>query len=328
MAIHIERRKFLATLVGAAAWPLAAGAQREPARIAFLGSGAAASSQIFLDAFKQGLGDHGMTEGRDYAVDVRWADGNYDRFPQLAHEVVRQNPNVIMATTIAAVRAAQRATSTIPIVMTTINDPVGANLIASLSRPGGNTTGIANLTEDVTPKVLEILLALVAKPKAIAVLYNPANPSNPIFLDKVRALTGPIGVTVVPWELGTLRALDVTFETLAQARLDALQVINDATILDRREQIVALATAHRLPTVSSFPEFTDVGAIAGYGPSRLDLYRRSAYYVRKILDGAKPADLPVEQPTRIEFSVNLKTAKSLGITVPDSLLVRADRVIE
>jgi putative tryptophan/tyrosine transport system substrate-binding protein len=274
------------------------------------------------------LGDHGMIEGRDYSLDVRWAEGDYDRFPELAREVVRQNPSVIMVTTISAVRAAQRATSTIPIVMTTINDPVGANLIASLPRPGGNTTGVANLTEDVTAKVLEILLALMPTAKIIAVLFNPANPSNRVFLEKVRALTSLIGATVIPGELKTSSALDPTFETFAQARPDALQVISDATILDLRERIMALASAHRLPTVTSFPEFTDAGAIAGYGPRRLDLYRRSAYYVRKILDGTKPADLPVEQPTRIELSVNMKTAKALGITVPESLLVRADRVIE
>ncbi|MFL4986247.1 MAG: ABC transporter substrate-binding protein, partial [Xanthobacteraceae bacterium] len=220
----MKRRAFILALGGAAAWPLAAHAQREPARIAFLGSGAAASSRIFLDAFKQGLGDHGMTEGRDYSLDVRWAEGVYDRFPALAREVVRQNPSLVMVTTIAAVTAAQRATSTIPIVMTTINDPVGANLIASLSRPGGNTTGIANLTEDVTAKVLEILLALVPTAKTVAVLFNPANPSNRVFLEKVRALTSPIGVTVTPGELNTSSALDLTFEALAQTRPDALQV--------------------------------------------------------------------------------------------------------
>ncbi|MFL5105330.1 MAG: ABC transporter substrate-binding protein [Xanthobacteraceae bacterium] len=324
----MKRRAFILALGGAAAWPLAARAQREPARIAFLGSGAAASSRIFLDAFKQGLGDHGMTEGRDYSLDVRWAEGVYDRFPALAREVVRQDPSVVMVTTIAAVTAAQRATSTIPIVMTAINDPVGANLIASLSRPGGNTTGIANLTEDVTAKVLEILLALVPTAKTVAVLFNPANPSNRVFLEKVRALTSPIGVTVIPGELTTSAALDLTFEALAQTRPDALQVINDATILDLRERIMTLASAHRLPTVTSIPEFTDAGALAGYGPPRLDLYRRSAYYVRKILDGAKPADLPVEQPTRIELSLNMKTAKALGIILPESLLVRADRIIE
>jgi putative tryptophan/tyrosine transport system substrate-binding protein len=212
--------------------------------------------------------------------------------------------------------------------MTAINDPVGANLIASLSRPGGNTTGIANLTEDVTAKVLEILLALVPTAKTVAVLFNPANPSNRVFLEKVRALTSPIGVTVTPGELNTSSTLDLTFEALAQTRPDALQVINDATILDLRERIMTLASAHRLPTVTSIPEFTDAGALAGYGPPRLDLYRRSAYYVRKILDGAKPADLPVEQPTRIELSLNMKTAKALGIILPESLLVRADRIIE
>jgi len=342
----MRRREFVG-LLGAtvAAWPLAArtalasqaSGQRGDSkvqppervrRIALLGSGAAPSSSIFVDALKQGLAENGLLEGQDYALDIRWADGEYGRFPALAAEVVKQNPSVILATTIAAVRAAQRASPMIPIVMTTINDPVGAGLVASLARPGGNTTGIANLSEDVTPKVLEILRVVVPEATTIATLLNPANPSNLAMLDKIRAYAATVGARIQSVELNTPGDLEAVFDDIVGQRPDALLVINDAAILDLRERIMALALHHRLPVASSFPEFTDAGALVGYGPPRLELYRRSAYYVKRILDGAKPADLPVEQPTRIELSVNLKTAKLLAIPLPDSLLARADRVVE
>ena len=327
----MRRREFIRLLAATvAAWPRAARAQppERVRRIALLGSGAAQSSGIFVDALKQGLFENGLVEGRDYALDIRWADGEYGRFPALAAEAVKQNPSVILATTIAAVRAAQRASPMIPIVMTTSNDPVGAGLVASLARPGGNTTGIANLSEDVTPKVLEILRVVVPSATTIATLLNPANPSNLAMLDKIRAYAATVGAAIQPAELNTPGDLETVFDDIVGQRPDALLVINDAAILDLRERVMALALQNRLPVASSFPELTDAGALVGYGPPRLELYRRSAYYVKRILDGAKPADLPVEQPTRIELSVNLKTAKLLGISLPDSLLARADRVIE
>jgi putative tryptophan/tyrosine transport system substrate-binding protein len=259
---------------------------------------------------------------------IRWAEGEYGRFPALAAEVAKQNPSVIVATTIAAVRAAQRASSTIPIVMTSINDPVGSGLVASLARPGGNTTGNANLTEDLTPKVLEILRAIIPTATAIATLFNPLNPSNLAILDKIRAYAGTVGATVQPSEFKAPGDLEHAFAAIVRERPHALLIINDFMILDMREEIMALALQHRLPAASSFPEFTDLGALAGYGPSRLALWRRSAYYVKRILEGAKPADLPVEQPTGIELSVNLKTANALGIAISDSFLARVDRVIE
>lgn len=328
----MKRRDFIQAFGGAVAslglWPATARAQPKPARIALLGSGAAQSSRIFVDALKQGLADNGLIEGQGYVLDIRWAEGEYGRFPTLAAEAAKQNPNVIVATTIAAVRAAQRASVTIPIVMSTINDPVGAGLIASLGRPGGNTTGIANLSEDLTPKVLEILRAIIPSASVIAALFNPANPSNPAMLEKIRTYAGAAGVTVDPAELRAPKELERVFGAIVGRRPDALLVINDASILDMRMRIMALALQHGLPVASSFPEFTDAGALVGYGPPRLDLYRRAAYYVKRIIDGAKPADLPVEQPTRIELSVNLKTAKTLGITIPDSFLARVDRVID
>jgi putative ABC transport system substrate-binding protein len=231
-----------------------------------------------------------------------------------------------LVTTIAAARAAQRATTTIPIVMTTINNPVGAGLIVSLARPGGNTTGIANLTEDLTPKVLDILRAVIPKASVIAILFNPANPSNRVMLEKIRKGSG-VGATIHSFEFKP-GALDSTFDEVARKRPDALLVINDAAIIDERVQVATLAIHHRIPAFSSIPELTDSGGLAGYGPPRLELYRRSANYVKKILDGAKPADLPVEQPTRVELSINLRTAKRLGISIPGNILGQADRVVE
>src|SRR5262245_15628786 len=186
----MKRREFITLLGGAAAWPLAARAQQRPALIGLLASGAAKSSGIFVDALKLGLRDHGLLEGRDYELEVRWAEGQYGRFPAFARELVGKNPTVILATTIAAVRTLQHTSATVPIVMTTINDPVGAGLVAGLARPGGNTTGIANLTEDVTPKVLELLRALLPTASDIAALFNPANPSNQLMLDEIKARAG------------------------------------------------------------------------------------------------------------------------------------------
>ena len=326
---QLRRREFITVLGGlAVSWPPVARAQQRPAAIGLLGSGTAQSSGNLVDAFKRGLSDQGLSEGRDYVLDVRWAEGDYSRFPALAREVVETRPAAILVTTIAAVRAAQRASTTIPIVMATINDPVGAGLVASLGHPGGNTTGTANLTEDLTPKLLEFLRALIPQATVVAALFNPANPSHRPMLDNILAHAGTFGLTIQPAELTSPAELDALFDRIAQHRSEALLIVNDAAILDLRERIMVLAVRHRLPTFSSYPEFTDGGALAGYGPSRTALYRRSAYYVKRILDGVKPADLPVEQPTHIELSVNLKTAKMLGIPISAAFLARADRVVE
>lgn len=323
----MRRREFLALAGGMVlARPSVVRAADRPARIALLGSGAAQTSMPFVDAIRDGLRAHGLVEDRDYVLDLHWADGAYERFPGFAREAVQRDCRVILATTIAAVRAAQRATRTIPIVMTTINDPVGAGLIASLARPGGNTTGIANLTEDVTPKVLDITRAIIPNLSVVAVLFNPANPSNRVMLEKIRAGSGG-RPTIHSFEFRP-GALAQVFDDIVRQRPGALLVINDAAIIDDRALIADLALQHRIPAFSSIPELTDVGALAGYGPPRIELYRRSASYVKKILDGARPADLPVEQPTRVELSVNLKTARQLGIPIPDGVLGRADRTIE
>jgi putative ABC transport system substrate-binding protein len=326
----MKRRAFI-TLLGTAAavaWPLRARAQQQAALVGFLVSGTADSFAIFVDAFKQGMRDNGMVEDRDYVLDLRFADGGYSRFPTFASEVAQRKPAVIVVTTISAARAAQRVSATIPIVMTGLIDPVGQGLIASLARPGGNTTGLANLAQDVMPKLVEILRATFPAIKVIAVLFNPANPANRELSKAMPAQASSIGVTVRLVEFTAAGELDATFAGLAQEPPEALVVMSDAALYDLREPISALALRHRLPTIAYVPEFTDVGALMSYGPPRRAMYRRAADYVKKILTGAKPADLPVEQPTQVELSINLKTARALGITIPDTVLARADRVIE
>ena len=325
----MRRREFI-TLVGSAvAWPLAARAQQPRPVIGFLVSGSSDSFAIFVNAFKQGMLDNGMVEDRDYLLDLRFADGDYGRFPALADEVVQRKPAAIIVTTISAARAAQRATSTIPIVMTGLIDPVGVGLIASLARPGGNITGLSNMAQDVMPKLVEILRTTFPTIRMIAILFNPNNPANREMMSKeIPVQASSIGVTIRPVEFRGAKELDATFAALGQQPPEALVIMSDAALYDLRERISALALRHRLATIAYVPEFTDVGALMSYGPPRRAMYRRSADYVKKILSGAKPADLPVQQPTQMELSINLRTAKTLGITIPDGLVARADRIVD
>jgi putative ABC transport system substrate-binding protein len=324
----MRRREFIAILCGAAAWPLVARAQQQPALIGVLISGKIDTFATYVDAFKEGMRDNGMVESRDYVLDLRFADGDYSRFSTFAADMAQRKPAAIVVTTISAARAAQRATASIPIVMTGLIDPVGQGLIASLARPGGNTTGLANLAQDVMPKLVEILRAIFPTIKAIALLFNPANSGNRDLAKAAPAQAGSIGVAVRLVEFGGAGDLDATFAALAQQTPEALVVMSDAALYDLREPISALALKHRLPMIAYVPEFTDVGALISYGPPRRAMYRRAADYVKRILAGTKPADLPVEQPTQVELSINLQTARALGITIPDTVLARADRVIE
>jgi putative tryptophan/tyrosine transport system substrate-binding protein len=320
----MRRREFITVLGGAAAWSIAAWAQQPASLIGFLVSGAPDSFAIFVDAFKQGMLDNGLIEGRDYVLDLRFADGDYNRFDSLAAEVASRKPAAIVVTTIRAAQAAQRATSTVPIVMTGLIDPVAQGLIASLARPGGNTTGLANLAQDIMPKLVEIPFPAI---RDIAVLFNPNNPANRAIAPTLMTQANSLGVTVrlVDFKPGQL---DATFAGLAQRPPEALIVMSDAALYDLREPISALALKHRLPTIAYVPEFTDAGALMSYGPPRRAMYHRSASYVKRILAGTKPADLPVEQPTQVELSINLHTAKAIGVAIPDTVLARADRVIE
>jgi putative tryptophan/tyrosine transport system substrate-binding protein len=323
---HLKRREFITLIGGAAAWPRVAHGQFKPAIIGVLGSGSAQSSAFLIDALKKGMNENGLAEGRDYVLDVRWAEGDYTRFAALAFELLERKSSVIIVTTIAAARAAQQVAPATPIVMTGLIDPVGVGLIASLARPGNNTTGISNMIQDMSAKGLELIREVAPTAKTIAALFNPNNPGSRLILEDVRSQAAKLGMTIQPIEFKGSAVLDTTLE--AAAGCDALLVVADSTLLDLGERIAGLALRHRLPTFSSIPEFTDAGALVGYGPSRRDSYRRAATYVKKVLEGAKPADIPVEQPTLIELSINMQTARALGIVIPDALLARAERVIE
>jgi putative ABC transport system substrate-binding protein len=238
-------------------------------------------------------------------LEARFAAGEYERFPELARELAQAGVSIILANTIASVRAAQKLVLPLPIVMVPINDPVGSGLIASLARPGGLTTGVATLNEDLTPKLLEYLRVVVPKARTIAALYNPGNPSNLKFLDDLRVHAGEMAMTVTPVELRSPKDLDVAFAAITAQRPDALQVLGDSGTLDRSDRIAAFALVQRLPSLSTLIAYAEFGGLLAYGTPRAKLLARSGYYVKRILDGVNPGDLPVEQPTQIELWINL-----------------------
>ena len=327
----MRRRQFLGVLGGAVvALPYQAVAQKKLPRIGFLASGAAASinSDVQVKTIKRGLEANGLIEGSDYIFEARFSGGRYERFPELARELAEAGVSVILANTIASVRAAQNLVPPVAVVMMSINDPIGTGLIASLARPGGHTTGVATLAEDLTPKLIEFQRAILPNATSIAAIYNPANPTNSAFLKDLRERADAVGMSVAAIEVRSRDELEAAFAALPAHRPDVLQVISDSGLLDFSDRIAALAMMNRLPTFSTSPDFTRFGGLIAYGASREQLYLRSAYFVKRILDGANPGDLPVEQPSRIELWINLRTAKALNLTVPASLLAIADEVIE
>jgi putative ABC transport system substrate-binding protein len=327
----MRRREFVRLLGGTAvAWPHVANAQKALIRIGFLASGAAtsASSATLIDAIRQGMRNNDLIEGRDYVLDSRFAAGDYQRFPEMARELAQAGARVILVNTIASVRAAQNLNPPLPVVMLAINDPVGTGLITSLARPGGYTTGMATLNEDLTPKMVEFQREVVPKATTIAALFNPANPTNPVFIANLRTVAGGMGMRVLPVALKSPAELDSVFATLVAQHPDTLQLVADAGNLDLSDRIAALALAHRLPSFSTITNYAEFGGLMAYGVSLRSLVIRATSFVKRILDGAKPGDLPVEQPTKIELVINLKTAKTLGLSIPATLLSRADDVIE
>ena len=326
----MKRRQFLGVLGGAAIGLPKAVAQKPLPRIGFLASSTAASinSEVQVRILKRGLEANGLVEGRDYIFEPRFSGGRYEKFPELARELAQAGASVILVNTIASVRAARSLVPPVPVVMISINDPIGMGLIASLARPGGHVTGMATLNEDLTPKLLEFQRAILPKANSIAALYNPGNPTNLDFLKKLRERAGVLGMSVTGIEVRSRDDLEAAFAALPAQRPDLLQLISDSGLLDLIDRIAALALLNRLPAFATTPDFARFGGLMGYGASRETLYLRSTYFVKRILDGANPGDLPVEQPSKIELWINLKTAKALDLTIPASLLATADEVIE
>jgi len=323
---------FVGVLAGGfLAGPLAALSQEagKVYRIGFLSPAISSDPRMLglLDAFRQGLAKLGYIEGRNFVIEPRWAEERYDRLPGLAAELVGLKVDIILTVAVPAIRAAQAATRTIPIVMASVVDPVSTGLVASLARPGGNITGLSNMAPEVTGKQLEMIKKIVPRAALVAVLWNPANPGNTPQLRAAEAAGRTLGLRLQPLEARTSDELDRLFATMTKSRPDALVVFADVMLNDSRARITELAAARRLPTVFS-QDGAAGGALMTYSASTPDLFRRSATYVDRILKGAKPDDLPVEQATKFDLVINLKAAKALGLTVPPSLLQRADQVIE
>jgi putative tryptophan/tyrosine transport system substrate-binding protein len=326
----MRRRKFIALLGGlAAAWPLTARAQQAVPVIGFLHGTSPGPYALFLRAFHQGLKEAGYTEGRNVAVEYRWAEDRYDRLPALAADLVDRHVTVIAAPSTPAVLAAKAATTTIPIVFLVGGDPVAIGLVASLARPGGNLTGVTNLTAQIGPKRLELLRALVPTAITVALLVNPSSPelAEPQS-QELQVAARSLGLQLHVLNASTEREIDMAFATLVQLRPGGLVIVPDNFFTNRSDRIAALALRHAIPTIFQYPEFTAAGGLMSYGSNLRDLLRWSGLYTGRILKGEKPADLPVQQATKVELIINLRTARALGITMPTSILVRADEVIE
>jgi len=328
----MDRRAFLSALSGSLlAAPLAAEAQPagQVPRIGFLSLTSPSDRPALLDAFRQGLRELGWVEGQNIVIDYRYAEGRVDRLPGLAAELVRLKVDLLLSWGTQGVTAAKNATGTIPIVMIAVRDPAGIGLIASLSRPGGNVTGVSGYAGlESVAKQLELLKETVPKVGRVAILSNPTNAYHQLAIRELNVSARSLGVQLQLLEARGPNEFDGVFAAMANERVGALLVLSDAMLNSHRTRLADLAARSRLPAAFGVRESVEAGGLMSYGPSFLDLFRRSATFVDKILKGAKPGDLPVEQPNKYELVINLKTAKALGLTIPPSLLQRADQVIE
>jgi putative ABC transport system substrate-binding protein len=324
----MDRRRFLLTsLAGVLAMPRGAAAQRKVPRIGVLGA-VSPERAPHTAALREGLRELGYTEGQSIVSEWRWAQGDPTRFPDLAAELVRLNVDVIVADNNPAIAAAQKATRTIPIVMAIATDPVDLGFVASLARPGGNITGLSYLGTDLIGKRQQLLKEILPTLSKLVVLWDPSEPGRLQAVKQGEVIARSLGLQLQPVEVRSPAQLDGAFAAIANGVADAVWVGGSTMTFIHRARIADLAVSRGLPTVCSVKQFAEAGCLVSYSPSFSDLFRRAAYFVDKILKGAKPAELPVEQPTKFELVINLKTAKALGLTIPPSLLLRADQVIE
>jgi putative ABC transport system substrate-binding protein len=327
----MRRRDFISLIGGAAAaWPLVGRAQQSGLPIiGFLSSRAPGDSAGVLAAFYQGLREAGFVEGQNVQIAFRWAEGHYDRLPAFAADLVGLPVAAIFAAGgQPSTFAAKAKTSTIPIVFSAVSDPVQLGLVASLNKPGGNVTGMSMFAEDLWAKSAELLKQMVPKVSVVAYLINPSSPSTTMYTKAAAAAGNSLGVSVTMLEAGTEQALNEAFANFEKSGAGGLVVPNEPFFDTQRDRVVALATKYAVPVIYPFREYVLAGGLMSYGPSLVDLYRQAGVYLGRVLKGEKPADLPVQQPTKFELFINLKTAKALGLIIPPALLATADEVIE
>ena len=325
----MKRRELITLLGGAVAWPLAARAQRPAVPVVgFLSSASPGPFASRLQALRKGLSEAGYVEGHNLAIEYRWAEGHYDRLPQLAADLVHLNVAAIFASNGVDALAAKEKTSAIPIVFNTAANPVEVGLVTSLSRPGGNVTGVSLLNAEVAPKRLELLHQLVPQATNVALLINPTNSTLENLSKSVQEAARTLGLTIQVVHASTERDFDAVFATLDQLRASALLIVTDPFLTSHSEQLAALALSHKVPASYQAREFTLAGGLMSYGGSVTDAFRLAGVYTGRVLKGEKPADLPVQQSTKVEFVINLRTAKAIGLQISPMLLALADEVIE
>lgn len=327
----MRRRKFVALLGGVvAAWPFAARTQRggKIPRVGYLGNSTAALEANLIGPFREGLREHGYEEGRNVEIVLRWAEGRYERFPALIAELIAANVDVIVTAGTPAMLAVKKATSTVPVVMAAVGDPVGTGIVSNLARPGGNITGLSAIAPDLEGKRLELLRELVPHLARVAFFLNPANEFHTASMRQALPAAQALKIELLPLEVSKSEDLETAFTSIVKQKADGLLILADRVFLHNRQRMMDFATEHRLPSVNAYRELVEAGGLTSYGPDYGEMHRRAADYVDRILKGARPGDLPVEQPTRFTLIVNLRAAKALGLEVPPTLVARADEVIE
>lgn len=297
-------------------------------RVGFLGNSTAALEANLVQPFRDGLREHGYVEGRNIVIEFRWADGDYARLPALVAELLAAKVDVIVTAGTPASLAVKNATSTVPLVMVAAGDPVGTGLVTSLARPGGNVTGLSSIAPDLEGKRLELLREVMPRLSHAAIFFNPANPFHAASMEHAQAAAATLGIRLLLLDVRSAEELDRAFAAIVKGRPDALLILADRVFLHNRQRLMDFATERQLPSVNAYRELVEAGGLMSYGPSYEDMHKRAAEYVDKILKGTKAGDLPVEQPTKFTLIINLKAAKSLGVSVPPLLLARADEAIE
>jgi putative ABC transport system substrate-binding protein len=327
----LKRREFI-TLVGGAAvaWPLAAAAQQgaKVPRVGFLGNSDAALEANLIGPFRDGLRALGYEQGRNIAIEYRWAEGNYDRFPALVAELLASNVDVLVTAGTPAALAIKKATTSVPVVMIAVGDPVGTGLVPSLARPGGNLTGLSSIAPDLEGKRLELLREVVPRLSRVGMFVNSLNPFHTGSVQQARTAAQALGIQLQLLDVRAAEDLDAAFAAILKERPEALFILADRVFLHNRARMMDFAARQRLPNINAYHELVQAGGLMSFGPSYEDMHRRAAIYVDKILKGATPADLPIEQPTKFTLVINLKAAKAIAVDVPPILVARADEVIE